>query len=226
MVGEDEYRCGGCGEEERETCTCKHEETSVLIRLPKEAADTKLGKTKLLTILKQMGAEVVSEETSLNSDVHAAKDVREVFDYHQSLLSEHFVRGLDLTTDRQRIIRARLRKFSVEELKQCIDVVSKSPFHLALQGSGNDTGKKYLDFSHIMSNDTKVERKLETVAKMSQNANDSDDVKLTLRRIGESLRSGSASLQDQELFQRMVEKLKGMTGETYLWRDDVFDVVK
>ena len=198
------------------------ETTDVIIRLPKETANTKLGKTKLITILKHMGAEVV-EETSGTRDVPIADDVREVLEYHAEVMAEHFPRGLDYTVPwRRDLVRARLRRFTVDELKQSIDFTARSPFHLCLPGSGNDTGKKYLDFDHIMGNYKKVERKLEGGEKMTQNANEVDQLRLTLRRLGENLRAGSAGLAETEQFQATVGRLKELTGENYLWKEDRF----
>jgi len=181
-------------------------------------AHTQLGKTKLLTLLKQMGAEVVGEETSQNDDVPAAADVQEVFDYHNEVLGEFFPRGLKLNTERRKIIRSRLRRFSTDDLKQCIDYVKQSPFHLGK----NDANKKYLDFDHIMSNDKKVERKLQDSVELPEKSQAMDHVRLTLRSLGESMRSGQAGYSDKEKFSRLVVDLREATGETYNWKDDTF----
>jgi len=191
---------------------------NIIIKLPQDVAHTQLGKTKLITLLKQMGAEVIGEETSQNNDVPAAEDVQELFDYHQSILGSHFPRGLKLNTDRRRIIRARRRRFSVEELKQCIDYVAQSPFHLGK----NDANKKYLDFDHIMSNDKKVERKLDESVSLPQKSEAVDQIRLTLQDLGARMRSGRADYSDKEKFSRLVVELRGMTGEAYNWKDDAF----
>jgi hypothetical protein len=189
----------------------------VLIRLPHDVAHTQLGRTKLLTLLKQMGAQVVEEQTSQNDDVHASSDIQEVFDYHQSVLGDQFPRGLKLTADRRRIIRARLRRFSVVELKQCIDFVAKSPFHLGK----NDANKKYLDFDHIMSNDTKVERKLDGMVENQQVYESLPEIRLTLRRLAARMRSGIATLEDKTQFSALHTELASF-GERYSWKDDTF----
>jgi hypothetical protein len=189
----------------------------IVIRIPHDVANARLGKTRLITILKQMGAEVV-EKTSQKNEIHVAEDIAEVFDYHQSVLGKHFPIGLKLNDWRRKTIRARRNRFSVDDLKKCIDYVASSPFHLGQ----NDSGKKYLDFDHIMSSDKKVERKLAAYQDPSVNSQSEDQLRLTIKEIGGRIRSGEASIDDRNRFVELNNDLSRF-GVRYNWRTDIFE---
>lgn len=187
-----------------------------IISIPKEVAEVKLGKTKLITLLKQMGAEVVDNKTSQKREV--SSDAKVLFAYHQQILGEHFPIGLRATPERMKIINARLDRFTLDQLKQIVDYVARSPFHLGQ----NDAKKKYLDISNIIGNDTKVERKLNELAEKKQVYESIPEIRLTLQGLGAKIRAGQADYLSKEKFQKLVGELREQTGETYNWRDDTF----
>jgi len=89
----------------------------------------------------------------VNTKVREA-DVQVVFDHWLRVLAPlKFKRGVGLTSERRRIIVARLREFSTGELCQAIDGVRKSSHHCGQ----NDSGEFYVDFTSIFRNRSKVE---------------------------------------------------------------------
>lgn len=87
-------------------------------------------------------------------------DVREVFEYWQTKLDKP---NHSLTTSRQTKIRARLKEFSVADLKKAIDAAAADSF---LCGA-NDRGKEFTDFKTIFKTQDKVEELLYEKAKPS-----------------------------------------------------------
>lgn len=78
-------------------------------------------------------------------------DVAEVFAYWQHVFDRH---RYSLTTTRRTKILSRLKDgFTVEQLKQVIDTVSKDPFYCG----ENDRGKEFLDFKTIFKSKDKIE---------------------------------------------------------------------
>lgn len=204
----------------------------VVVRMPRELAESKIGTMKLLTMLKNGGAVLVEclddiaenlEKVAANGELDAASEpVTSVWDYFVEKLGPHFGRAPKPLPKRLQIIRARLRRWSVDDLKAVIDFVAESPFHLGQ----NDRGRKYVDLDHIMGNDLKVERKLNERAApgSSERADKIESLRLTLRRLGQKLRTNAATLDDKHNFSRTNDELRKLTGERYRWQSDDFMV--
>lgn len=188
---------------------------AITITIPKDVAKTKFGSTTLLTMLKRMGAEVV-EETSLT--IVVPDGVEEVFNYYVEVLGANFPRGVKLDAERKRVIAARLRNYSVADLKLVIDYVSRSKFHLG----DNDRNKKYLSFNNIMGNNRKVDDKLNEMHDKGSLSPAMDEARLTLRTIGAKIRSGTDGYSDKDKLAKVNKQLFLATGERYSIQDDTF----
>jgi DNA-binding transcriptional regulator YhcF (GntR family) len=78
--------------------------------------------------------------------------IQEVWSHWENHFRDLYPR-MKLTDKRKKAIRARLRSFSVEELKTAIDNISKSPFH---RGE-NEQGQPFAEIERNFRNDEKVE---------------------------------------------------------------------
>lgn len=96
--------------------------------------------------------------SSSKSSTDNNSDVREVFDHWKEVSGHTRARFLD---ERKRKIRARLRTYSVDELKAAITNACNEPFY---QGQ-NDRGTRYDWIETLLKNDAVVERHLENGAK-------------------------------------------------------------
>lgn len=100
--------------------------------------------------------EAEAEAEAYKEIKHGAKappvspDVRKVFTHWQTVCGKE---KYTLTPERRTIIKARLRDFSVDQLKQAIEVAHSDPFY---RGE-NNRNTEYLDFKTIFKNSGKVE---------------------------------------------------------------------
>lgn len=78
--------------------------------------------------------------------------VREIYEYWLHATKRTATR-YKLTGERRTKIEARLRSYSVEDIKKAIDYVAQSDFH---QGE-NDRNQRYDDITTICANDTRME---------------------------------------------------------------------
>jgi hypothetical protein len=81
-----------------------------------------------------------------------ATAVREIYEYWLKATERSAARH-KLTAERRTKIEARLRSFSVADVKKAIDYVAQSPFH---RGE-NDRNQRYDDITTICVNDTRME---------------------------------------------------------------------
>lgn len=101
-------------------------------------------------------------------------DAVDVFEYWQLVLSKQ---QFSLTPARKTKILSRLRDgFTVDQLKQVIDTVSKDPFYCG----ENDRGKEYVDFKTIFKTKDKVEEFLFTKKKPTSIPLKSEPTKFTI----------------------------------------------
>ncbi len=105
----------------------------------------------------QVSNDTLSGETP--DDAHKvrtsdSKVVKEVMDYYNELFGDLWARPLKLTDERRRKIQARLRTYSVEELKTAIRNIRASPFHCG----ENDKGQVYATPEFIFRNDSQVDK--------------------------------------------------------------------
>lgn len=100
--------------------------------------------------------------------------VRQVFNHWRKVLwSQASKREPKFSDDRTRIIRARLRSYSVADLCEVIDRASKSEFHVR---SKNDAGKFYGDFDNLMGSEGKVDKWLASADGPRSSVSKSPDV--------------------------------------------------
>jgi uncharacterized phage protein (TIGR02220 family) len=100
----------------------------------------------------------VSPQTATYVPLSELSPEEEVFLHWQAVLN---LPRHTLTADRKRIIRARLKEFSPDDLKRAIDIVSRDEF---LRGK-NERGKQYTDFKTIFANQSKIENYLYSTVK-------------------------------------------------------------
>lgn len=81
-----------------------------------------------------------------------ATAVREVYEYWLEATGRSATR-YKLTAERRSKIEARLRGFSIEDVKKAIDYVAQSEFHRG----DNDRNQRYDDITTICVNDTRME---------------------------------------------------------------------
>ena len=86
----------------------------------------------------------------------AQSDVREVFDFWHSTLNK--TPKHQLTDNRKKAINARLKEFSVNDLKTAIIGCSKSAYHMGKDPRANPECKVYDDLTLIMRNPENVNR--------------------------------------------------------------------
>lgn len=99
-----------------------------------------------------------SEKATPIADNALTKNIREVFDYWADATSTGRGRKPAFDAKRQARIRARLRddKFTVTDLKACVDGFVASPWH-----NGTDTGKRWLGIETIFRDAAQVEKGIE-----------------------------------------------------------------
>jgi biotin operon repressor len=106
---------------------------------------------------KEEEVEQQEEKKRASRDCQAKPDetdskIQEVWSHWENHFRDLYPR-MKLTDKRKKAIRARLRSFSVEELKTAIDNISKSPFH---RGE-NEQGQPFAEIERNFRNDEKVE---------------------------------------------------------------------
>lgn len=106
------------------------------------------------------------EQLSKQGSIHS---VREVFMYWQDTLDCTRKR---FSPSRQKIIKTRLKQFSVQELKMAIDGVALSPFHCGK----NDSKQRYVELSTIFRNDDKVEEHIERAKTLNRRSSHNNAV--------------------------------------------------
>jgi len=125
--------------------------------------------------------------------------------------------------ERRTIARARLRRFSADQLIQAMRAVAGSTFMMG----DNSSARRYVDFRNMMSNDAKVEQWLdhsvdqntEKAAKSEQH----EQLRLKLKKAASNLRnSPSPTLQQRERLLDLLLELKDY-GETFDWRTGEFE---
>lgn len=128
-----------------------------LAEIMRSVAAEEMSPKQLSASLREMAQWVEESGKAEGDEGAAAKRERptatiEVFDYwvDKTRRSPKLVK---LTPERRRAIEARLRTFSVADIKGAIDYVAKSTWH---QGE-NDAGKRYDDIITICRNDTRLE---------------------------------------------------------------------
>lgn len=153
-----------------------------------------------------------------DEEAPVADDIKELWEHWLTLFWDGKGRKPTLLPERRRLLRARRRRWSVEELKAVMDFVSKSPFHMGQ----NDANKRYTDLKHIMSNDVKVEQKLSLIdeGKSSQSADKVTDIRLNLQKLAAKMRSGTATLADRQELGKLAKQLP--QGEMFDWRTGDF----
>jgi len=98
--------------------------------------------------------ETKKQINSGSSSSKLSEQVKEVWDHYLATFGNLFPRGLTLTKDRRTKIEARLKEgCTVDEIKEAITNIRKSPFHCG----DNDRGKIYADITFICRNRGKVE---------------------------------------------------------------------
>ena len=95
-------------------------------------------------------------ELVLTPDTPAPADpVRQVFDHWASVVwAKASTREAKFSEERQRVIRARLRSFTVEELCEALSRAAQSDYHLGK----NDAGKFYGDVDNLLGSGGKVDK--------------------------------------------------------------------
>lgn len=84
-----------------------------------------------------------------------ADPVRQVFDHWASVVwAKASTREAKFSVERQRVIRARLRSFTVEELCEALSRAAHSDYHLGK----NDAGKFYGDVDNLLGSGGKVDK--------------------------------------------------------------------
>ncbi len=97
------------------------------------------------------------EQLELTTPPVAEPDpVREVFDHWRQVVWSQAKGGREpkLTEERQRTIRARLRSYSLDDLREVLTRASKSRFHMG----ENDGSKFYGDIDNLIGSDGKVDK--------------------------------------------------------------------
>ena len=114
----------------------------------------------------QAEAETAEATETEAPEVHNGRDLnaeaKEFHAYYCRVWSDVFPRGPRLTEDRRRKIIARLKTFTLDELKLACDALHRSPFH---RGE-NDAGKPYGTIDFLIRSDSQVDKWLgEAVAR-------------------------------------------------------------
>jgi len=121
-----------------------------------EAQEGRSGRHTGSTLYKQKlnTNETKKQKNSGSSSSKLSEQVKEVWDHYLATFGDLFPRGLTLTKDRRTKIEARLKEgCTVDEIKEAITNIRKSPFHCG----DNDRGKIYADITFICRNRSKVE---------------------------------------------------------------------
>lgn len=193
----------------------------ITITIPAEHLSTKLlGTQTLWGLLKAYGAEKV--ETTEMVDVDEGNDIDELWSYYIDTFHSNKTpeQRPSLLADRRALLRARRRKWSVEQLKEVMSYIAKQPFYMG----DNDRNKKYIDLKNFMGSDSKVERHLLAMAEMkvSQSGNFSTDTRLILEELGSKMRSGTASIEERDRVGRLATELRKQEGVVFDWRTGTF----
>jgi len=96
-----------------------------------------------------------TETQNIGRAKQCSTNVNEVFEYWRSTLGK---KNFTLTPDRHARIKTRLKRFSVDQLKQAIDGTLKDDW---LMGRSPNSTKTYNDFETIFRNDSKIETLIE-----------------------------------------------------------------
>lgn len=91
------------------------------------------------------------DRTEIDRSADAGRpEFQEVIDYYNLKTK----RNWSLTDDRKRMLRLRLKRFTVDQLKDAIDGITSRPHNLGQ----NQTNTVYLDFELIFRNDAQVDK--------------------------------------------------------------------
>ena len=97
-------------------------------------------------------------EPSINA--RCASDVDQVFAHWKVVMGKSA--ATRLTAGRKTSVKARLKNYTVDDIKKAIDGCAKSPHHMG----GNDQGTVYDDLTLICRNDDKLEYFRDSIAKV------------------------------------------------------------
>ena len=95
------------------------------------------------------------EENRLEENTKEKSDCVVVFEYWKEVMQK--ANNTKLTSDRRQKINARLKTYTVDELKQAIDECKLSDFHMGK----NDRSEVYNDLSTIMKNDSVTDKHIQ-----------------------------------------------------------------
>jgi hypothetical protein len=95
-----------------------------------------------------------ADAESLSPQNNQKKEAKEIMDFYNQKFSSCWSSPLKFTTEREKHIRARLKNFSVDDLKKAIVNLRASPFHCG----ENDKGKVYATPEFLFRNDTQVDK--------------------------------------------------------------------
>lgn len=124
-------------------------------------------------------------------DVNA--EVREVHQHYCEVWRDVFPRGPKLTRDRAEKIKARLKTFSVAEIKDAIEALHESDFHRGL----NPSGKPYGTLDFLIRNDATMDRWVSEAAR---------------RRSGQSLAGRPSQHRSPEERQAIMARIMARAG--------------
>lgn len=111
------------------------------------------------TIKKDMSAGAESQSPEINPPLNHKKEAQEVMNFYNQQFYECWSSPLKFTTEREKHIRARLKNFSVDDLKKAIVNLRASPFHCG----ENDKGKVYATPEFLFKNDSQVDKWLKEI---------------------------------------------------------------
>jgi len=100
-----------------------------------------------------------ADAESLSPKNNQKKEAKEIMDFYNQKFSSCWSSPLKFTTEREKHIRARLKNFSVDDLKKAIVNLRASPFHCG----ENDKGKVYATPEFLFKNDSQVDKWLKEI---------------------------------------------------------------
>lgn len=93
-----------------------------------------------------------TSKTKPKNEVQAPSEAQEIIDYFNETWSDIYPRGFMLTPKREKKIKARLKTFSVSDIKRAIDNLHKSSWH---KGNNDRCWKATIDF--LIKNDEQID---------------------------------------------------------------------
>ena len=175
----------------------------------------------LMMILKNEGVIKVKKKPEADDPPNKG-DVQQVWDHWVEVFGHLHDRRLKLTAGRRRVIRARLKTFSVADLKAVIDYILTDEWWMG----GNDRSTGYYFPENVFRNDERVEKLLlkasDDIATKELDAHVAAKLKLQIGEQAAMMRSGDVGLGVKQDYVKLVKRVEGLTGESFDWERHEF----